>query len=39
MSRATDYLYHIDGDGETPDPIMAPHDTLDPTLRRAPRAA
>lgn len=31
----TDYLYHIDGDDETPDPIMAPHDTLDPTLRRA----
>jgi len=31
----TDYLYHINGDGETPDPIMAPHDTLDPTLRRA----
>jgi signal transduction histidine kinase/CheY-like chemotaxis protein len=31
----TDYLYHINGDAETPDPIMAPHDTLDPTLRRA----
>src|ERR1700722_4989806 len=31
----TDYLYHINGDGETPDPIMTPHDTLDPTLRRA----
>src|SRR5882672_10496023 len=31
----TDYLYHVNGDGETPDPIMAPHDTLDPTLRRA----
>jgi signal transduction histidine kinase/ActR/RegA family two-component response regulator len=31
----TDYLYHVDGDSETPDPIMAPHDTLDPTLRRA----
>ncbi|HME41027.1 MAG TPA: ATP-binding protein [Steroidobacteraceae bacterium] len=31
----TDYLYRIDGDGETPDPIMKPHDTLDPTLRRA----
>jgi signal transduction histidine kinase/CheY-like chemotaxis protein len=31
----TDYLYHIDGDHETPDQIMAPHDTLDPTLRRA----
>src|SRR6202047_1719125 len=31
----TDYLYHIEGDSEAPDPIMAPHDTLDPTLRRA----
>jgi len=31
----TDYLYHIDGDSEAPDPIMAPHDTFDPTLRRA----
>jgi signal transduction histidine kinase/ActR/RegA family two-component response regulator len=31
----TDYLYRVDGDSETPDPIMAPHDTLDPTLRRA----
>jgi signal transduction histidine kinase/ActR/RegA family two-component response regulator len=31
----TDYLYHVDGDAETPDAIMAPHDTLDPTLRRA----
>jgi len=31
----TDYLYRVDGDGETPDPIMSPHDTLDPTLRRA----
>jgi signal transduction histidine kinase/CheY-like chemotaxis protein len=31
----TDYLYHIDGDRETPDQIMAPHATLDPTLRRA----
>ena len=31
----TDYLYHINGDGETPDSIMTPHDTLDPTLRRA----
>jgi signal transduction histidine kinase/ActR/RegA family two-component response regulator len=31
----TDYLYHINGDDETPDPIMTPHDTLDPTLRRA----
>src|SRR5450432_3225406 len=31
----TDYLYHIDGDSETPDKIMTPHDTFDPTLRRA----
>jgi signal transduction histidine kinase/CheY-like chemotaxis protein len=31
----TDYLYRVDGDGEKPDPIMTPHDTLDPTLRRA----
>jgi len=31
----TDYLYHVEGDSEAPDPIMAPHDTLDPTLRRA----
>jgi len=31
----TDYLYHVEGDREAPDPIMAPHDTLDPTLRRA----
>jgi signal transduction histidine kinase/CheY-like chemotaxis protein len=31
----TDYLYRVDGDSESPDPIMAPHDTLDPTLRRA----
>jgi signal transduction histidine kinase/CheY-like chemotaxis protein len=31
----TDYLYHVDGDTETPDSIMAPHDTKDPTLRRA----
>jgi signal transduction histidine kinase/CheY-like chemotaxis protein len=31
----TDYLYRVDGDSETPDPIMDPHDTLDPTLRRA----
>ncbi len=31
----TDYLYHVDGDNETPDKIMAPHDTFDPTLRRA----
>jgi signal transduction histidine kinase/ActR/RegA family two-component response regulator len=31
----TDYLYRVDGDVETPDAIMMPHDTLDPTLRRA----
>jgi signal transduction histidine kinase/CheY-like chemotaxis protein len=31
----TDYLYQVDGDGETPESIMAPHDTWDPTLRRA----
>ncbi len=31
----TDYLYRVDGDSEVPDPIMSPHDTLDPTLRRA----
>src|SRR5271163_3385712 len=31
----TDYLYRVEGDSEVPDPIMAPHDTLDPTLRRA----
>ena len=31
----TDYLYHIDGDHESPDPIMTPHDTPDATLRRA----
>ena len=31
----TDYLFRVDGDSETPDPIMTPHDTLDPTLRRA----
>jgi signal transduction histidine kinase/ActR/RegA family two-component response regulator len=31
----TDYLYHVDGDNEVPDTIMSPHDTLDPTLRRA----
>jgi signal transduction histidine kinase/CheY-like chemotaxis protein len=31
----TDYLYRIEGDNETPEEIMAPHDTLDPTLRRA----
>src|SRR6202051_4525663 len=31
----TDYLYRVGGDTETPDSIMAPHDTKDPTLRRA----
>ena len=31
----TDYLYHIEGDHESPELIMAPHDTMDPTLRRA----
>ena len=31
----TDYLYRVDGDNEVPDAIMAPHDTWDPTLRRA----
>jgi signal transduction histidine kinase/CheY-like chemotaxis protein len=31
----TDYLYRVEGDNVTPDPIMTPHDTLDPTLRRA----
>jgi signal transduction histidine kinase/ActR/RegA family two-component response regulator len=31
----TDYLYRVEGDSEIPDAIMAPHDTLDPTLRRA----
>ena len=31
----TDYLFHIEGDTEAPDPIMKAHDTLDPTLRRA----
>jgi signal transduction histidine kinase/CheY-like chemotaxis protein len=31
----TDYLFHVDGDALAPDPIMTPHDTLDPTLRRA----
>jgi len=31
----TDYLYRVEGDNITPDPIMTPHDTLDPTLRRA----
>jgi signal transduction histidine kinase/CheY-like chemotaxis protein len=31
----TDYLYRVEGDNITPDPIMTPHDTLDPTLQRA----
>src|SRR6267154_3583229 len=31
----TDYLYHVEGDSEAHEAIMAPHDTLDPTLRRA----
>jgi signal transduction histidine kinase/CheY-like chemotaxis protein len=31
----TDYLYRVDGDNESPELIMAPHDTWDPTLRRA----
>ncbi len=31
----TDYLYRVSGDSEPPDPIMTPHDTFDPTLRRA----
>ncbi len=31
----TDYLYHIEGDNEPAEMIMAPHDTMDPTLRRA----
>jgi signal transduction histidine kinase/ActR/RegA family two-component response regulator len=31
----TDYLYQVDGDHEPPERIMAPHDTWDPTLRRA----
>lgn len=31
----TDYVYRVDGDNEAPDAIMAPHDTWDPTLRRA----
>jgi signal transduction histidine kinase/ActR/RegA family two-component response regulator len=31
----TDYLYRVQGDSEVPDPIMAPHDTMDATLRRA----
>jgi signal transduction histidine kinase/ActR/RegA family two-component response regulator len=31
----TDYLYRVDGDSESPDSIMTPHDTPDATLRRA----
>jgi signal transduction histidine kinase/ActR/RegA family two-component response regulator len=31
----TDYLYRVEGDSELPDRIMAPHDTVDATLRRA----
>jgi signal transduction histidine kinase/ActR/RegA family two-component response regulator len=31
----TDYVYRVNGDNETPDAIMMPHDTWDPTLRRA----
>ena len=31
----TDYLYRVPGDTEPPELIMAPHDTFDPTLRRA----
>ena len=31
----TDYLYRVAGDAEPPDEIMRPHDTVDPTLRRA----
>jgi signal transduction histidine kinase/ActR/RegA family two-component response regulator len=31
----TDYLYRVTGDNEAPDPIMMPHDTRDPSLRRA----
>jgi signal transduction histidine kinase/ActR/RegA family two-component response regulator len=31
----TDYVYRVEGDNEVPDAIMAPHDTWDPTLRRA----
>ena len=31
----TDYLYRVPGDTEPPELIMAPHDTADPTLRRA----
>ena len=31
----TDYLYHVPGDHEAAELIMAPHDTYDPTLHRA----
>ena len=31
----TDYEYHVDGDSQSPDPIMTAHDTFDPTLHRA----
>jgi signal transduction histidine kinase/ActR/RegA family two-component response regulator len=31
----TDYLYRVEGDSQMPDPIMAPHDTSDATLRHA----
>jgi signal transduction histidine kinase/CheY-like chemotaxis protein len=31
----TDYLYRVPGDTEPTELIMAPHDTFDPTLRRA----
>jgi signal transduction histidine kinase/ActR/RegA family two-component response regulator len=31
----TDYLYRVPGDNEPPELIMAPHETFDPTLRRA----
>ncbi|HLN48996.1 MAG TPA: ATP-binding protein [Steroidobacteraceae bacterium] len=31
----TDYLYRVAGDSEPPDLIMTPHETFDPTLRRA----
>jgi signal transduction histidine kinase/ActR/RegA family two-component response regulator len=34
LVAGTDYLYHIDGDGQAPDPIMTPYDA-DPALRRA----
>src|ERR1700682_79047 len=34
-ARGTDYLYHVDGDSDPAEPIMSPHDTWDPTLRRA----